>query len=218
MNRVSLLQLHNSITASRGDEPTSLTPADVLGTDGLLDQFRRLRDDGLVEHFGLTGIGQPDALREVINSGEFATIQTPFNLLNPSAGSSMPRGFAETDYGNIIADCAGQRMGVFAIRVFCGGALVGNPPAAHTYKTKFFPADLYQRDIKRRERLLKFFSRKNELTDTALRFTLSHPDVTSAIIGFSAPEHVDQAVGALKSGPLPADRFQDLCQLAAESN
>ena len=38
---VTLLQLHNSITSHRGDEPTSITPADVLDTDGVLDAFHR---------------------------------------------------------------------------------------------------------------------------------------------------------------------------------
>src|SRR5262249_34695378 len=32
--RVTLLQLHNSITLRRGDQPTSITPEDVLGPGG----------------------------------------------------------------------------------------------------------------------------------------------------------------------------------------
>src|SRR5262245_60967677 len=59
--RVTLLQLHNSITARRGDEPTSLTPADVLGP--VLDELERLKAKGLLGHIGLTGIGQPGAMR-----------------------------------------------------------------------------------------------------------------------------------------------------------
>ena len=83
LERVPLLQLHNSVTAARGDEPTSITPADVLGTGGVLDAFRELHRNGLVAHFGLTGLGQPSALRQVMESGAFATIQIPYNVLNP---------------------------------------------------------------------------------------------------------------------------------------
>ena len=107
--RITLLQLHNSITARRDDEPTSVTAEDVLGD--VVETFQKLQQEGLVEHLGLTAIGQPAALRRAINSGQFATIQVPYNILNPSAGQTMPAGFAETNYGNIISDCANSKNG-----------------------------------------------------------------------------------------------------------
>ena len=95
LSRVTLLQLHNSVTANRGDEPTSITPEDVLGPGGILGAFEELRRQGRVDHLGITGIGLSSALREVIRSGEFQTMQTPYNPLNPSAGQTMGDGFAE---------------------------------------------------------------------------------------------------------------------------
>ena len=204
--RVALLQLHNSITARRGDEPTSLMPEDVLGKGGVLEAFRELQADGLVGYLGFTGIGQPAAMREVASSGGFDTIQVPFNALNPSAGYPMPAGFAETDYGNIIADCGMASMGVFAIRVFAGGALLGNPPSAHTLKTPFFPFDLYERDRLRAARLREGLGPEADLTSLGLRFVLSHPRVHAAIVGFRAPAQMnDVLVGGL--GPLSRDRL-----------
>jgi aryl-alcohol dehydrogenase-like predicted oxidoreductase len=38
-----------------------------------------------------------------------------------------------------------------------------------------------------------------------LRFTLSHPGVSSAIVGTSNPEHLRSNVAAASSGPLPED-------------
>ena len=122
-----------------GAEPTSLTPAHVLAPGGLLEEMQRLRAAGLVEHFGLTALGEPAALREVIDTGHFATIQIPYNLLNPSAGRDVPADFAEANYGNLIGHAAGLGMGAFAIRVLAGGALAGKPPSPHTLKTPFFP-------------------------------------------------------------------------------
>ncbi len=52
VDRVTLLQLHNSVTRKRGDLPTSLTVQDVLGHGGVASAFEALRDDGLVDHFG----------------------------------------------------------------------------------------------------------------------------------------------------------------------
>jgi aryl-alcohol dehydrogenase-like predicted oxidoreductase len=204
--RVTLLQLHNSITAARGDEPTSLTPRDVLGPAGVLDAFRRLRDAGLVSHLGLTAIGQARPLHEVVSSGEFATIQVPFSLVNPSAGHAVPATFEEADDGQIIAECQRRRMGVFAIRVFAGGALLGQPPSPYTFQTKFFPLDLYRRDELRAERLRSILDGRGvSLREAALRFVLSHSGVTSAIVGIGDPSHIDDATASADAGPLDPD-------------
>jgi aryl-alcohol dehydrogenase-like predicted oxidoreductase len=203
--RVTLLQLHNSVTRNRGDEPTSLTPGDVLGRGGVLEAFQELRDEGLALHLGLTGIGQPTSLREVIRSGQFVTIQTPYHLLNPSAGRDMPEDFPETNYGNIIADCARAGMGVLAIRVFAGGALLGNPPSPHTFKTPFFPLDLYRRDEARARRLAEMLGPERRLSREAIRFSLAHPQVHAALLGFRALEEIDEAAAAIESETAPPD-------------
>jgi L-galactose dehydrogenase/L-glyceraldehyde 3-phosphate reductase len=213
MRRVTLLQLHNSLTARRGDEPTSLTPEDVLGAGGVLEALRGLRDEGVVGYLGLTGIGQPAAMREVVNSGAFDTMQVPFNVLNPSAGSPMPADFAETDYGNIIDDCGLQGMGVFAIRVFAGGALLGNPPSAHTLKTPFFPLDLYERDRRRAARLRERFGEQVDLESLGLRFVLSHPHLSAAIVGFREAAQID-GVLAGGFGMLPPDQIRRVHDVA----
>lgn len=207
VSRVTLLQLHNGITTQRGDEPASIAPADILKRGGVAEAFRRLRDEGLIEHLGLTGTGHPAAMREVIRSGEFDTVQTPYNLLNPSAGSEPHRSASyqlatvanndlnpatdsETDYGNILADCAAMNMGVFAIRVFAGGALLGQPPSPHTLKTPYFPLALYQRDAERAQQFEAQLAGRMSMPEAAIGFALSHPAVSSAIIGFGSPNQV----------------------------
>ena len=210
LSRVTLLQLHNSITARRGDEPTSVTPNDVLRPDGVLDAFQQLKQDGLVQHFGLTGIGQPDALREVVGTGQFATMQVPFSLLNPSAGHSVPQDFIEANYGTIISACSVHKMGVFAIRVFAGGVLAGQQPSQHTYKTKFFPLALFHRDQQRVEQLQQRLGSLGDVKELAIRFVLSQPDVSSAIIGFGDTSHVDDAIRYLDGGPLSDDLLETL--------
>jgi aryl-alcohol dehydrogenase-like predicted oxidoreductase len=209
VDRVTLLQVHNSITAGRGDEPTSITPSDVLGKGGVLEAFEKLRRDGVVDHLGITGLGQPAALRQVIGSGAFATMQIPYNVLNQTAGRSTPS-CMETDYGNVIADAAARDMGVFAIRVFAGGALLGQAPSKHTYRTQFFPLDLYERDSGRAASLQGLLGPGLPVPDAALRFVLSHPNIHSAIVGFGRPEHIEEAVRAAAAGPLPDELAQRL--------
>jgi aryl-alcohol dehydrogenase-like predicted oxidoreductase len=200
--RVSLIQLHNSITPRRGDQPTSITPADVLGPKGVLETFRELREEQLVDHCGLTGLGEVNALREVIGSGGFESIQAPYHLLNPTAGVSFAPAGIEADYGNIFDDCARQGMGILAIRVFAGGALAGLPPSAHTKTTKFFPLAIYERDSRRAAALAKEVGPFPSLRELAIRFVLSHHSVSSALIGFSSPEQIDEALTFAERGPL----------------
>jgi aryl-alcohol dehydrogenase-like predicted oxidoreductase len=201
---VTLLQLHNAVTAARGAEPTSVPPADILGPAGILEAFRKLQANGLVQYLGLTGIGQAGPLREVVASGAFDTIQTPYSLINPSAGHEMPSDFPEANYGNVIAAAARQEMGVFAIRVFAGGALLGKPPSAYTHKTLFFPLTLYERDARRAQALAALLPSRQSLQAAAVRFVIDDPRVASAIVGFREPSQLDEAIAALNAPPLSA--------------
>ncbi|MBA4062466.1 MAG: hypothetical protein C0501_01930 [Isosphaera sp.] len=198
--RVTLLQLHNGVTAHRGDELSSLTPGDVLG--GVVEAFRLVCAEGLADFVGLTGTGRADAMREVIRSGAFDTVQVPFNVLNPSAGVPWSAD-GEADYGNVIADCAAVGMGVFAIRVFAGGALLDRPPSAHTLKTPFFPLALYERDLARARRLRDRVAGRLPVSELAVRFALAHPAVSSAIVGFGSPGHVDEVAEMRLDEPPP---------------
>ena len=207
VSRVTLLQLHNGITSNRGDEPASITPADILSSGGVADAFRQLRDDGLIDHLGLTGTGQPAAMREVIRAGEFDTVQTPYNLLNPSSGSTTSPQAGDTDYGNILADCAAMNMGVFAIRVFAAGALLGQSPSTHTLNTPYFPLDLFQRDAAQAARVQAQVAGRISMTELAVRFALSHLAVSSAIIGFGSASHIREIVRVPFDQPL-SEHFQ----------
>ncbi len=194
VERVTLLQLHNGMTKSTGDEPFSLSVEQILGRGSIAETLCRLRDDGHVDFTGLTGTGQPDVMKEVLGSGLFDTIQAPFNLLNPSAGAEMSAEFDDRNYGNIFEDCRRLNLGVFAIRVFAAGALLGAPPGAHTLSTPFFPLSLYERDLQHAAKLTDDSSSATRVSPSmALKFVLQHPAVHSAIIGFGNADHIASA-------------------------
>jgi L-galactose dehydrogenase/L-glyceraldehyde 3-phosphate reductase len=169
------------------------------------ETFQQLREGGLTLHLGLTGIGQSEPLREVIRSGMFETVQTPYHLLNPSAGRDVPDEFPETNHGNIIAACARAGMGVLAIRALAGGALAGRPPSPHTLKTPFFTLSLYERDQRRAARIQEALGPGRRLPREAIRFVLAHPQVHSALIGFGSMEEIDEAVAAMQCDTAPLD-------------
>jgi len=212
VDQLSLLQLHNSVTRQRGDEPTSLSVEDVLGPGGVLEAFEKLRAEGMTLHLGLTGIGDPDSLRELIDSGRFATLQTPFNILNTTALHPAPA-FAETNYGGIINHCAARGMGVFAIRVLAGGALVGQAPSAHTLKTRFFPLDLFERDARRAAQIQERLPTGMTIAELAVRFVLAQQSISASIIGLADVAQVEAAARLVELGPLDADLLAELKSL-----
>ena len=110
-DRVDFVQLHTRVTLDRGmGKRFSLTPKDVLGPNGVIDGFKSMRDRGKVGFFGFSGLGDPKALHELVDSGEFHGFQCYYNLLNPSAGQPVPATFSALDYGRILDRC-GQRNG-----------------------------------------------------------------------------------------------------------
>jgi aryl-alcohol dehydrogenase-like predicted oxidoreductase len=202
VSRITLLQLHNGITRNRDDEPAAITPGDILGAKGVARTFQQLQEEGLIDFLGLTGTGQPEAMSAVVQAGDFHTLQVPFNILNPSAGRTGGVANGEADYGDVIGDCMRQGMGVFAIRVFAGGALLDQPPSAHTLKTPYFPLALYERDLARARRLSESVAGRMPMSELAVRFALLQPGVTAAILGFGSPQHVDAVVRLRLDEPL----------------
>lgn len=206
---VTLLQIHNSITWNRNDLPTSITPDDVLGPQGILAGLHEAREAGWVEHFGLTGIGNADALRTVMQSGHFAAIQAPVHLLNPSALRETPIKLCDPDFGGFLRTAHEMGMGIFAIRVFAAGALLGAAPSAHTLKTPFFPLDLYQRDVNRVRKLEEHWGTA-AVRETALRYVLSQPEIASAIVGFGEVGHVLDAKRIAQLEPLSSGELLEI--------
>ncbi len=206
---VTLLQIHNSITLDRNDQPTSITVDDVLGPTGLLAGMEEARAAGWVDHFGLTGIGDADALESVMQSRRFATIQVPFHILNPSALRPTPVAACDPDYGGFLRTAAELGMGIFAIRVFAAGALLGAKPSPHTLKTPFFPLDLYRRDEARVRQLAEQLGSMQAVREAALRFVLSQPQIASAIVGFGAAQHVEEAVRIAEMDALSDDEIRE---------
>ena len=194
--KVSLLQVHNAITATRGDQPHSVSVSDVLDSGGILEAMKAMQRDKRADFIGLTGTGMAESMRSVVRTGEFDTIQVPYNLLNPSAGCEVAQDFPEQNYGNVLNDCLTASMGCFAIRVFAGGALLRQPPSKHTLRTPYFPLDLYRRDL---DRAVSLNSGGTSLARKAIEFALSHPAIHSAIIGFGSISHVTEAVRALSN-------------------
>ncbi|MBI4524420.1 MAG: aldo/keto reductase [Deltaproteobacteria bacterium] len=203
--RVDLIQLHNRVTLEMNPgKRFSLTPLDVLGPEGVLEAFKVMRNLGKVSYFGFSGLGDPEALHEIISSGEFHSVQAYYNLLNPSAGQMVPQGFSALDYGRLIDRAAEKGMGVAVIRVLAAGALTDTPEAGGGSSPEpLSPGSDYVVDLERAEKVRPVIeSDVKSLTQAAIRFALMKPEVSTVLVGFSNTSHIDESVDCSGAGGL----------------
>ncbi len=195
--RVDFVQLHTRVTSERGGEKRfSLTPKDVLGPNGVVDGLKAMRDRGKVGFFGFSGLGDPQALHELVESGEFQGFQCYYNLLNPSAGQAVPAAFSALDYGRILDRAAAKGMGAFVIRVLAAGALTADPSKGGGGSGQTLsPGSDYASDLQRAEKVKTALNvQGKDLTQAAIRFGLMNQNVSTVLVGFSNTTHVDEAV------------------------
>ncbi|HYF34483.1 MAG TPA: aldo/keto reductase [Prosthecobacter sp.] len=193
--RVTLLQVHNSITCERGDLPTSITVKDVYGKGGVQEAFEELRAEGMIRHFGLTGLGHLKALRNVLDDEVWTTVQVHEHVLIRRA----------EEPASLLMTCEEHGAEALAIRVFAGGALSAQPPSAHTLKTPFFPLAIYERDQRNACELAKLLPDGLSLPEVAIRHVVGNERFISAIVGFASPNQVDDAVTWAERGALPPE-------------
>jgi len=126
---VDLLQLHNPITRP-GAGALQTASGGSVGLDAvqgtIAEGLQRVKERGLARQIGFTGLGETAALHDAVRSGMFATVQSYFNAVNPSAGYAGASG-SEQDFGGLIDTAAGAGVGVIAIRVLAAGALALQP-------------------------------------------------------------------------------------------
>jgi aryl-alcohol dehydrogenase-like predicted oxidoreductase len=206
-DRVDLIQLHNPIGSARRTEGAWVGPEELqeaLGT------FARLAQQGKVRFWGVTAIGEIAMLHRAVSGGNLHTIQVPFNLLNPSAGYAPPPGFPHLDYQRLIDRAAAGGVGSIAIRILAGGALSGTPdrhPIATRTVTPIASGQDYAADVAQAQQLTWLVREGivESLVEAAIRFAISKPELSTALIGTASLEQFEQAAAAANRGPLPAE-------------
>jgi aryl-alcohol dehydrogenase-like predicted oxidoreductase len=218
--RIDVLHLHNPL-AKHGGRP-DWAALSMLNFPSVLRTFERLHQHGKIGCWGITGLGDSELLHEAIQAGGFHTIQTVFNLLNPTSGYSAPAGFPFQDYGRLIDQAAAKGMGLLAIRVLAGGALSGtadrHPTAAREVNPIASSPD-YRADVGQAKRF-QFLVDKGtveNLVEAAIRFVIGKPEIATALVGISSGEQLEQAVQYANRGPLPGDALARIAELQQSS-
>lgn len=207
---VDLLQLHNRIGSKPGGRV--MTVEQILGKNGVADGLDRLREKGLIRQIGVTGLGEATSVCEVIRSGRFDSAQVYYNLLNPSAGRSMPKAWTGQNLGGIIKACRANNVAVMAIRIFAAGIIATDE---RTGRESILTTNTSAADEERKAKAVfdAIGTDQGTRAQIALRFVLSNPDISCAVIGSAEVHHVDEALRAVEMGPLLAPSLARLDSL-----
>ncbi len=203
---VDVLLSHNRIALHHEDGEILNVGAlldlnDVFGKNGVAVALQELMEAKVIRTTGFTSYGgDPAAVSEALGSGVFGSINASFSLLNPSAGVTVPEGYEDKDFKKVISTAQENNVGVMAIQVLGRGILAADPT-----------------DDARINRLRAFAAAHDEsMVSTAIRYVTTKPGVTTAILGLSQPQHVQDAVDAIARGHY-SDAEMDELEAAALS-
>ncbi len=215
LDRIDLIQLHNFVALERQPERSWVGVGDVRAA---IRAFQKLRQQGKVRYWGINGLGETEAVHQVVAAGQADTVQCCFNMLNPTAGAHAPEGFPFQNYGQLIDRAAERQMGVLAIRVLAGGSLSGStvrhPNAARTVQP-IATGSTFAEDVALAQRF-NFLVEEgyvSSLVEAAIRFVISKAEVSTTLVGISNMEQLEQAVTFANRGSLPTEAFDHLSKI-----
>jgi aryl-alcohol dehydrogenase-like predicted oxidoreductase len=160
--------------------------------------FERLKEDGLIGAWGLTGIGHPDAITEVLaEEPRPAAVQCIANLLDSPGGLKFYDGPSKPRA--IMAAAHANGVGVMGIRAVQAGALT-------TAIDRELPAD--HPEIRDYNLAAGFRALCAEISENpaivAHRYALALP-IDTLVLGVKNRAELAGCIAAADAGPLPAD-------------
>ncbi|MCZ8514404.1 aldo/keto reductase [Paenibacillus filicis] len=175
-------------------DPEHTTFENVMGPGGPLEMLKNFKDQGVIDHIGISG-GPIQMLIRYVETGEFSAVETHnrYTLLNRSAEP--------------LLDVA-SRLGVAVINAapYGSGMLAKGPDAYARYAYSDAPPLLLER-----ARSFAKVCQEHDvpLAAAALQFSMRDPRVTSTVVGMTKPERVAQTL-ELASYPIPSELWHVL--------
>ncbi|HEY1339205.1 MAG TPA: aldo/keto reductase [Bryobacteraceae bacterium] len=184
-----------------------------IGSDEWRRAFEDLRKSGKALAVGISiNDHQPDSALELIRTGAIDTVQVIYNI------------FDQTPERNLFQLCQQQNIGVLARVPLDEGSLTGKIDE----NTKFPPGDFREFYFKgdRKKQVVEHVNAvvrdlgisPDRLPDTALRFCISHPAVSSVIPGMRSVRHAESNVRLSDEGPLGRETVEVLRRHAWDRN
>jgi len=156
----------------------------------------KLKHDGIIRHFGLSlNRWEPENGLKALRTSLVDVVQVIHNL------------FDQAPEDKLFPVCQELNIGVIARVPLDEGSLGGKMTLDTTFpkgdwRAMYFGPKNLGPTIERVEKLKALLSPGITLPQMALRYILSHPAVSTIIVGMRKPEHVRQNIAASDAGPL----------------
>jgi len=207
LERVDLLQLHNPIGAGAG----ALDLRQVLDEGGVAEALEEIRAQDLTDFIGLTALGEAEAICEALDSGRFDSAQVYYNMINPSAAHGLPAEWPGHAFDGVIDTCLTHGVAMMAIRVLAAGVLASD--VRHGRESVLTDGSEIPLEERRAKAVFDVLGGGQDTrAQTALRFVLSNPDLSCAVLGLAELAHLEEALEAEAMGPLPNEAIAALNQ------
>ena len=173
--------------------------------------FEELKTAGKVRAVGISiNDHEPDTALDLIRTGLIDAVQVIYNI------------FDQSPEQNLFALAEQRKVGVLARVPFDEGSLTGNITEETVFNPKEFRAFYFRGDRKKqvveRVKALEKDLANGSLPEVALRFTISHPAVSTVIPGMRTARNVERNAAVSEKGPLDAATLQMLRRHAWNKN
>jgi len=206
-DRVTLLQLHNPIGANTNGRMIGIN--EVLKPHGVLDALDELRQMGMIEHFGITALGEAAPIIKVIKSNRIASAQVYYNLLNPSAGFTPPPSWPCHNFTGIMDTCREHNVAVMNIRIFSAGVIATGERTGR--ERPLTPGDTVDSETEKAKAIFAALGDNyGTRAQTAIRFGLAQDKLSCIVFGLAELAHLEEAIEAQKMGPLPTEALDHI--------
>jgi aryl-alcohol dehydrogenase-like predicted oxidoreductase len=206
-NKVTLLQLHNPIGAQTNKRMIGLS--DVLKPHGVLDALDQIRGMGLIDHVGITALGDTQSIIRVLKSNQVASAQVYFNMLSPSAALTPPPNWPCHNFTGVVDTCAEHGVAPMNIRVFSAGVIATDD--RHGRERPLTPGDTVDSETAKAHAIFDVIGDNyGTRAQTAIRFALAQPRLACIVFGLAELEHLDDAIAAQEMGPLPPEAIEEI--------
>ncbi|QQR36415.1 aldo/keto reductase [Devosia oryziradicis] len=204
LERVDIMLLHSEIRPDDFHYPAGQPPRDERSTalslyrSAVRPAFARLVEDGLIGHWGITGINHAAATIDAMSSGLLpVAVQAIANLLD-SPGEMNGTGLAPRPR-DVIAAAKAAGVGVMGVRAVQAGALTSGLDRADNSPTS---AD-FHRAAPFRELCAQW---GEDPAIVAHRYALGIEGVDTLVLGVKNVAELDQALVAERQGVLDPDQ------------
>jgi aryl-alcohol dehydrogenase-like predicted oxidoreductase len=164
----------------------------------------KLKHDGWIKYFGLSlNRWQPENGIKTLHTGLVDCVQVIYNV------------FDQAPEDELFPVCQELNIGVIARVPLDEGSLGGKMTLETRFpkddwRSGYFGPENLAKTLKRIDKLKEIVPPGMSLPEMSLRFILSHPAVSTIIVGMRKPDHVRQNVAVSDAGPLNAPLLAEL--------